>query len=171
MPSLPDYLDACNLVRQVNELKNSMLENVDRQLENTMFGLSGSRRNLSLNRSRIITNFVSVLNLRHLDVLVHLIVHFWDGSVVFVLSRSRTANEVCSPSGRISFLYFCPLDSRMNVSLVSCEGGGDVVGVVTPLVGGVAQAFHDDQVVELQGTARSAGGGREKKKTGKDRWK
>ena len=32
----------------------------------------------------------------------------------------------------------------------SCEGGGDVVGVVTPLVGGVAQAFHDDQVVELR---------------------
>ena len=30
------------------------------------------------------------------------------------------------------------------------EGGGDVVGVVTPLVGGVAQAFHDDQVVELR---------------------
>ena len=26
---------------------------------------------------------------------------------------------------------------------------GDVVGVVTPL-GGVAQAFHDDQVVELR---------------------
>ena len=25
----------------------------------------------------------------------------------------------------------------------------DVVGVVTPLVGGVAQAFHGDQVVEL----------------------
>ena len=32
-----------------------------------------------------------------------------------------------------------------------CEGGGDVVRVVTPLVGGVAQAFHDDQVVELRG--------------------
>ena len=32
----------------------------------------------------------------------------------------------------------------------SCEGGGDVVGVVTPLVGGVAQAFHGDQVVELR---------------------
>ena len=31
-----------------------------------------------------------------------------------------------------------------------CEGGGDVVGVVTPLVGGVAQAFHDYQVVELR---------------------
>ena len=30
------------------------------------------------------------------------------------------------------------------------EGGGDVVGVVTPFVGGVAQAFHDDQVVELR---------------------
>ena len=33
--------------------------------------------------------------------------------------------------------------------LSSCEGGGDVVGVVTPL-GGVAQAFHGDQVVELR---------------------
>ena len=31
-----------------------------------------------------------------------------------------------------------------------CEGGGDVAGVVTHLVGGVAQAFHDDQVVELR---------------------
>ena len=31
-----------------------------------------------------------------------------------------------------------------------CVGGGDVVGVVTPLVGGVAQAFHGDQVVELR---------------------
>ena len=30
-----------------------------------------------------------------------------------------------------------------------CEGGVDVVGVVTPL-GGVAQAFHGDQVVELR---------------------
>ena len=33
---------------------------------------------------------------------------------------------------------------------MKCEGGGDVVGVVTLLVGGVAQAFHDDQVVELR---------------------
>ena len=33
---------------------------------------------------------------------------------------------------------------------MDCEGGGDVVGVVTPLVGGVAQAFHDDRVVELR---------------------
>ena len=31
-----------------------------------------------------------------------------------------------------------------------CEGGGDVVGVLTLLVGGVAQAFHDDRVVELR---------------------
>ena len=31
-----------------------------------------------------------------------------------------------------------------------CEGGGDVVGVLTPLVGGVAQAFHDDRVVKLR---------------------
>ena len=28
--------------------------------------------------------------------------------------------------------------------------GGDVVGVLTLLVGGVAQAFHDDRVVELR---------------------
>ena len=34
--------------------------------------------------------------------------------------------------------------------VTGCEGGGDVVGVVTPLVGGVAQAFHDDRVVELR---------------------
>ena len=33
---------------------------------------------------------------------------------------------------------------------IICEGGGDVVGVVTPLVGGVTQAFHGDQVVELR---------------------
>ena len=32
----------------------------------------------------------------------------------------------------------------------SCEGSGDVVGVLTLLVGGVAQAFHDDRVVELR---------------------
>ena len=31
-----------------------------------------------------------------------------------------------------------------------CEGNGDVVGVLTLLVGGVAQAFHDDRVVELR---------------------
>ena len=31
-----------------------------------------------------------------------------------------------------------------------CEGGGDVVSVLTLLVGGVAQAFHDDRVVELR---------------------
>ena len=37
-----------------------------------------------------------------------------------------------------------------NFFLIICEGGGDVVGVVTPLVGGVAQAFHGDQVVELR---------------------
>ena len=32
----------------------------------------------------------------------------------------------------------------------NCEGGGDVVGVLTLLVCGVAQAFHDDRVVELR---------------------
>ena len=40
--------------------------------------------------------------------------------------------------------------SALCVRSALCEGGGHVVGVVTPLVGGVAQAFHDDQVVELR---------------------
>ena len=31
-----------------------------------------------------------------------------------------------------------------------CEGGGDVVGVVTPFVRGVLQVLQDDQVVELR---------------------
>ena len=38
-----------------------------------------------------------------------------------------------------------------------------VVGVVTPLVGGVAQAFHDDRVVELRvqlGVEEAEGKGR-----------
>ena len=38
------------------------------------------------------------------------------------------------------------LDGRNSL----CEGSGDVVGVLTLLVGGVAQAFHDDRVVELR---------------------
>ena len=32
----------------------------------------------------------------------------------------------------------------------SCEGCGEVVGVLTLLVGGGAQAFHDDRVLELK---------------------
>ena len=34
--------------------------------------------------------------------------------------------------------------------LITCEGSGDVVGVITLIVGGVAQAFHDDRVVDLR---------------------
>ena len=34
-------------------------------------------------------------------------------------------------------------------ALTLCEGGVDVVGVVTPLVRGGAQVLHGDQVVEL----------------------
>ena len=30
-----------------------------------------------------------------------------------------------------------------------CEGGVDVIGVVTPLVRGVVQVLHGDQVVDL----------------------
>ena len=38
----------------------------------------------------------------------------------------------------------------MGLGLIACEGSGDVEGVVTLLVGVVAQAFHDDRVVELR---------------------
>ena len=34
-------------------------------------------------------------------------------------------------------------------AVLECEGGVDVVGVVTPLVRGGAQVLHGDQVVEL----------------------
>ena len=46
----------------------------------------------------------------------------------------------------------------------------DVVGVVTPLVRGVAQVLHGDQVVELS-VQLEVQEGKEKKKTGKDRSK
>ena len=36
-----------------------------------------------------------------------------------------------------------------SVSSEKCEGGVDVVGVVTPFVRGGAQVLHDDRVVEL----------------------
>ena len=38
----------------------------------------------------------------------------------------------------------------VKLSSLLCEGSGDVVGVLTLLIGGVAQAFHDDRVVELR---------------------
>ena len=51
--------------------------------------------------------------------------------------------------------HFVELFSRLVCQLTIsfhtfCEGSGDVVGVLTLLVGGVAQAFHDDRVVELR---------------------
>ena len=53
---------------------------------------------------------------------------------------------------RLGTLFRCPyLPCRSPCPPCrNCEGGGDVVGVVTPLVGGEAQAFHDDRVVELR---------------------
>ena len=41
------------------------------------------------------------------------------------------------------------LAEDQEVGLITCERDGDVVGVVTP-PGGVAQAYHGDQVVELR---------------------
>ena len=42
------------------------------------------------------------------------------------------------------------MQREVNAGHPFCERGGDVVGVLTLLVGGVAQAFHDDRVVELR---------------------
>ena len=65
----------------------------------------------------------------------------------------------------MSSAEFHELAEGHEVRLITCEGGGDVVGVVTPL-GGVAQAFHDDQVVELrvQLAVQEVGGKEEDKK-------
>ena len=49
----------------------------------------------------------------------------------------------------IPILEFSIICEHLPFLLGYCEGGEDVVGVVTPL-GGVAQAFHGDQVVELR---------------------
>ena len=38
----------------------------------------------------------------------------------------------------------------MAVGLITCGEVEDVVGALTPVVGGVAQVFHGDQVVELR---------------------
>ena len=48
-----------------------------------------------------------------------------------------------------------------------CEGGVDVVGVVTPLVRGVAQVLHGDQVVELSVQLEVAEGGRKRRRQGR----
>ena len=44
----------------------------------------------------------------------------------------------------------------MGLPCWTCEGGGDIVGVVTHLVRGGAQVLHGDQVVELSVAARNA---------------
>ena len=53
-------------------------------------------------------------------------------------------------TGPISvFPWIHPFGCDAASSLGRCEGGVDVVGVVTLLVRGVAQVLHGDQVVEL----------------------
>ena len=46
-------------------------------------------------------------------------------------------------------LPICLASFARGSSNTSFKGDGDVVGVVTPLVRGVAQVLHGDQVVEL----------------------
>ena len=72
-----------------------------------------------------------------------------------VFPRAVWTNRLgCPLTGRTVLPWSASTFSSASLSLstrsTDCEGGGDVVGVVTPLVGGVAQAFHGDQVVELR---------------------
>ena len=46
-------------------------------------------------------------------------------------------------------LALCTPGSDWLRSLFQCEGGVDVIGVVTPLRGGAQVVLHGDQVVEL----------------------
>ena len=55
----------------------------------------------------------------------------------------------------------------MLLRAILCEGGVDDVSVVTPLVRGEAQVLHGDQVVPAQCAARSAGGGRKRRRQGR----
>ena len=65
--------------------------------------------------------------------------------------KSQPVKLQFSPlTGPLRIIWFLDASYRNNEDGSSqCEEGGDVVGVVTSLVGGVAQAFHGDQVVEL----------------------
>ena len=56
----------------------------------------------------------------------------------------------CLPKHRVPRLTCEATTSEPQRPQAGCEGCGDVVGVLTLLVGGVAQAFHDDRVVELR---------------------
>ena len=83
-------------------------------------GLGGSRRNLSLYHNRTISNFVSVLDLRYLDVLVHLIVHFSDGPVSVTLVWSRIHHVIhVTQKDRIVFRYKKRVSS-VSFSLNNC---------------------------------------------------
>ena len=60
----------------------------------------------------------------------------------------RRLRGICPDSKSVDGT-FCNTVSENCWKSLSCEGGADVVGVVTPLVRGGAQVLHGDQVVEL----------------------
>ena len=57
----------------------------------------------------------------------------------------RHKNEIVHVGGKFRLVRRIGRFAELTV----CEGGVDVVGVVTPLVRGVAKVLHGDQVVEL----------------------
>ena len=79
------------------------------------------------------------------------------------LTNKHTKSEICPNRvpielSRIAFPIIvlpkddhtnCVQEERLGLPCWTCEGGGDIVGVVTHLVRGSAQVLHGDQVVEL----------------------
>ena len=49
----------------------------------------------------------------------------------------------------VTLFFTCVIVSLKRRSISQCEISERVVGILTLLVGGAAQAFHDDRVVEL----------------------
>ena len=72
----------------------------------------------------------------------------------------KITNHTCGGNSWLQTPCGMVSHSKRTILLRMCEGGGDVVGVLTPLVGGVAQAFHDDRVVELRVTWKEKKKGR-----------
>ena len=72
-----------------------------------------------------------------------------DRTVTPVVCRD-TSHAQCHERSMLNEVDIDLPNSWIATCCCQCEGGGDVVGVLTLLVGGVAQACHDDRVVELR---------------------
>ena len=100
----------------------------------------------------------------HLDVVPELVLGIPESISASKFHFGPRASTVsrrfhCSPGGflrtglHLSKPFFSsPPGARQTMHFFPCEGSGDFVGVLTLLVRGIAQAFHDDRVVEVDGS-------------------